>query len=195
MWTALRLAVVVVLVTPRVLIAAEAPHEDFARSWEGRQIVVKQALYTLVYNERGKLGNTHTAKRDGLTVVTPHDGVYLQFDGRQGRDSLSGRDPQGLFDAVSVAYRGNALEVRSYRKVEPLLITRYDPGAALVVRRIRVERDTVRFSFVQADGPDGAEDAVTSLTVKWPVPLSKSFSERPLIEQAIRAFVDLAPAP
>jgi hypothetical protein len=55
----------------------------FAKTWEGRTIVVKHTLYTLVYNERGKLGNTRRNKRAWLVVVTPFSGTYLKFDGRQ----------------------------------------------------------------------------------------------------------------
>jgi hypothetical protein len=39
-------------------------------------------------------------------------------------------------------------------------------------KTVRMERDTVRLSFLQMAGPDGADDPVTSLTIKWPVPLS-----------------------
>jgi hypothetical protein len=176
-----------------VLTAADRPQQAFAKDWEGRHVVVKQTLFSLVYNERGRLGNTVSAKRDGLTVVTPSGGIYFQFDGRQGQDDVVGRDAQHIVDAVAAAYIGDALDVRAYRKVEPLLIARYDAGVELVVRTVRMERDTVRLSFVQMAGPDGTDDPVTSLTVKWPVPLSKSFSERDVVEKLIRPFLDVKP--
>ena len=56
-----------------------------------------------------------------------------------------------------------------------------------------MDRDTVRLSFVQMAGPDGADDLVTSLTIKWPLPLSRSFSERDNIEKLIRPFLDVKP--
>jgi len=108
--------------------SAESPQQAFIRSWEGRTVVVRNTLYTLVYNERGKLGNIRTAKRDGLIVATPSHGMYFQFDGRQGRDDVVERDPLRVIAAVSAAYEPDSLELRSYRKVEPVIINRYDPG-------------------------------------------------------------------
>ena len=179
------------------LAAAEHPQQGFVKYWEGRRVIVKRALFTLVYNERGLLGTRVTAKRDGLIVVTPFDGMYFQFDGRQGRSDVVGRDPQRMIDAVAEAYQPDSLEVRQYQKVEPVSIARYDAGVELVVKKVRLERDTVRLTFVQPSGPDGPDVTVTSLTIKWPVPLSRSFAERVQIEKMIRPFVDvtLAPAP
>jgi len=172
--------------------AGDRPQESFVKTWQGRRVVVRRTLFSLVYNERGLLGNTYSGKRDGLTVVTPSEGAYLQFDGRQGRDDVVGHDPQGMIRAVAEAYDGDALDVRQYRRVEPLLIARYEPGVELLVDRVRLGRDTVKLSFVQRGGPDGDDVPVTSLTIKWPVPLSKSFSERALIEQLILPYVDVA---
>src|SRR4029434_5532874 len=108
-----------------VALSAETQQEAFVKSWEGQDVVVKQTLYALVYNERGRLGNTHGARRDGLTVVTPSQGEYFQFDGRQGRDEVIQRDPQKILEVVNVEYQGDGLDVRSYRKLEALLLTRY----------------------------------------------------------------------
>lgn len=58
-----------------VLTAAERPQQAFAKDWEGKHVVVKQTLFSLVYNQRGLFGNTVSAKREGLTVVTPHEGM------------------------------------------------------------------------------------------------------------------------
>jgi len=177
------------------LAAGERPQQAFVRNWEGRRVIVKRALFTLVYNERGLLGNTASGKRDGLIVVTPFEGVYFQFDGRQGRNDVVGRDPQRMVDAVADAYQPDSLDVRSYRKVEPVSIARYDAGVELVVKKVRLDRDTVKLTFVQPTGPDGPDDPVTSLTIKWPMPLSKSFAERDQIERMIRPFVDVTPIP
>jgi hypothetical protein len=175
--------------------AAEHPQQAFVRNWEGKRVVVKRALFTLVYNERGLLGTKVTAKRDGLVVVTPFEGIYFQFDGRQGRDDVVGRDAQRMIDAVAEAYQPDSLEVRQYQKVEPVSIARYDAGVELIVKKVRLERDTVRLTFVQPAGPDGPDAPVTSLTIKWPMPLSKSFAERDQIERLIHPFVDRTPAP
>ena len=192
-----RLAALVIALASAVtvLTAAGHPQQVFAKDWEGKHVVVRQTLFSLVYNERGLLGNTVSAKREGLTVVTPSEGMYFQFDGRQGQEDIVGRDALRIVDAVAVAYRGDTLDVRSYRKVVPLLIARYDAGVELVVRSVRMDRDTVRLSLVQMAGPDSADAPVTSLTIKWPVPLSKSFSERDVVEQLIRPFLDLKQAP
>ena len=96
---------IIALVTALSSVAvAESPQQAFVKRWEGQSVVVKQTLYTLVYNERGRLGNTRSGKRDGLTVVTPSAGIYLQFDGRQGRDAVVEQQPQNIIQAVSVAY-------------------------------------------------------------------------------------------
>jgi hypothetical protein len=189
------LTLVVVLVGSAGFAAAESPQQAFVKSWEGKDVVVKQPLYALVYNERGRLGNTYNARRDGLTVVTPNQGVYFQFDGRQGKDPVKDRDPQRILDAVNVTYQGDGLDVRSYRRLQALFIARYDAGAALVVRTVRVDRDIVRLGFAEATGPNGADDLVATLTVKWPVPLSKSFSERGLIENQIHRFINVKRGP
>jgi hypothetical protein len=42
-----------------------------------------------------------------------------------------------------------------------------------------------------SSGIDGEQDQLTSLTVKWPVPLSKSLTERETIENLIRVFVEI----
>src|SRR5438067_1222307 len=77
---------------------AESPRQQFIRTWEGKTGVVKQPLYTLVFNERGRLGNTRRNRRDGLTVVTPFSGTYFQFDGRQSEDDITDHDPQRLVE-------------------------------------------------------------------------------------------------
>ena len=173
-------------------VSAESPQRAFARRWTGRTVIVKQTLYTLVYNERGKLGNTTKDRRDGLVVVTPSDGVYYQFDGRQGRDEVKQRQPAGMLEAVNTAYEPDALELRSYRKVEPVVLNRYDPGVELTIGRVEFERDFVRVAFTREVA--AGTDPVTWVTIKWPVPLSKSFSEENLVEALMRQFVDLPPS-
>jgi hypothetical protein len=184
-------ALVVMLMSASAVVrASDSPQDAFAKRWEGQSVMVRYPLYSLVYNERGKLGNTRANRRDGLTVVTASGGMYFQFDGRQSRNDVIGRDPERIVDAVSVEYQPDSLETRSYRKIEPLLITRYERGVELVVKSVRIERDSVRLIFARAGGADSSDDTATSLTVKWLAPLSKSFSERDLVEGLIRRFVD-----
>src|SRR2546426_6565092 len=107
----LRVIVVGVALTSGISgLAAESPAQAFARSWEGKSVTVKQTLYTLVYNERGRLGITRAARRDGLTVVAPFEEVYFQFDGRQGRDDVTERDVRRVIKAVTETYQGDSLD-------------------------------------------------------------------------------------
>lgn len=179
---------------PMRIAAADSPQQIFARSWEGKVVVLKQALYTLVYDERGKLGNTHSGRRDGLMVATPSSGAYLQFDGRQGKDAIVDKQPLRMFDTIKAAYMPDALDVRAYRKVEPIVIHRYTAGAQLVVSRVRVDKDVVRVAFAQSLTDEAETDPATWLTIKWPVPFNKSFSERALVEDLLQQFVEIKPA-
>lgn len=169
-------------------VEAESPRQSFVKAWKGRPVVLKSALYSLVYNERGKLGTTHSGRREGLLVVTSVRGEHLQFDGRQGRDTVIAKDPARLVKAVSVTYQGDALDVRSYRKIEPLAIEQFVPGAELVVSDVVIENDVVKLEF---ELPDGSNDTTTSLRVKWPLPLSPSFSERRQLEDLLGRFVEV----
>jgi hypothetical protein len=177
-----------ILLLASATLAGDSPQQAFARRWQGRAVIVKQTLYTLVYNERGRLGNTRSNRRDGLTVITPSDGVYYQFDGRQGRDDVKQRDASRVLAAVDAEYEPDSLDVRSYRKVEPVVMNRYDPGVELTIGRVLIDKDIVRIAFVQ--GASVGDDPLTWLTVKWPVPLSKSLSEADVLEALIRQFID-----
>jgi hypothetical protein len=182
-------ALVVLQVSAIAAGAADRPQQLFVKEWEGRRVVVTRTLFTLVYNERGLLGNTASGRRDGLTVVTPFEGTFFQFDGRQGRDDVVQRDLRGMVDAVADAYSPDSLDVRKYRKIEPVMIARYDAGVELVVSSVRLSRDGVKVTFALPGDAPSADAAVTSLTVKWPMPLSKSFSEREPIENLIGGFL------
>ena len=185
------LAFIVLAAAVSALAAAESPQQAFARSWEGRTVVLKQPLYTLVYDERSRIGKVQAGKRDGLTVVTPFEGTYLQFDGRRGRDDIKDTQPQRLRESVANAYIGDShLELEASQTIEPVLVNRHEAGVECVVRKIQMGRYTVRLVFTS---PSGDQDPLTSLTVKWPVPLSKSLTERVSIEDLIRRFVEIKP--
>ena len=174
---------------------ADNAEKSFARAWQGQRIVVKQALFALVYNERSKLGITRRSKRDGLVVLTPFNGSYLQFDGRDSEEDITGRDVNQIVRTVSQQYRrGSKLEMGNYQKIEPLFVARYEKGAELVVSGVTVDRDRVRFVFTEPPGGHDPGDLATSLTVKWPVPLSKSLSERELIEKLVKQVIAVKPA-
>jgi hypothetical protein len=169
-------------------VGAESPQQAFVKAWKGQAVVVKSELYSLVYNERGLLGTTKSGRREGLLVVTSSQRGYLQFDGRQGRETVVAYDPTELVNAVSTAYQPDNLDVRQYRKLEPVAIERFVAGAELVVTNVRIERDEVR---LELELPDGNKDSSTSLRVKWPLPLSPSFSERVELEGLLRQFVEI----
>lgn len=161
--------------------------KEFEKRWTGRHVVVKRPLYSLVYNESG-LGGSVSAGRAGLTVVTPSAGTYFQFDGRHKVDDIVAHDVQQIAQSVQVAYRKDKLLGEGYiQKIEPVHLTLYDAGVALRVSSARVERDAVRLTLVLSANDD--EEVVTSLTVKWPAPLSKSFSERGNVEDLIQQFL------
>ncbi len=174
--------------------AAETSRDLFLKTWEGKTIVVKQTLYTLVYNERGRLGKTYRNKRSGLMVATPFSGSYLQFDGRQSQDDIIDHDPQRLVDTIKTTYQSDSLDVRQYQKIEPIVVARYEVGSELLVGPIRIEGNIVRLSLVDPRSVDDDGQPATELTVKWPTPLSKSLSERQAIEGLIAQFVRLKQA-
>jgi hypothetical protein len=180
--------VLAVAATFATVSAAANPKQEFTRRWEGQTVVLRHALYTLSYTERGLLGTTHH-KRDGVSVVTPFNGMYYQFDGRQSRDDVLNQDPERLMDAVRTAYQGDSLDIRAYSKVEPITLTRYTAGVELVVSAVRIERDRARLFF---EGPRGSERMpATALTIQWPVPFSRDFTERDAVDDLIRRFVQL----
>ena len=185
---------VLVLVAVSTTIAAESPREAFTNTWVGRTVFLTQPLYTLSYDERGIMGQTRRDKRDGLNVVTPFKGSYFQFDGRQKQDDVIDLDPQRLVDKVNETYQADGLSVRSYRKIETHLLHRYDPGNELTVRQARIERDFVRILLVDKRTDFGDEPA-TSLTVRWPTPFSRSFTERDVVERLILQYLQVRSVP
>lgn len=182
--------IVLVVGSLSTITAADTPREAFTRTWVGRTVLLKQALFTLSYDERGVMGQTRRDKRDGLNVVTPFNGSHLQFDGRQKQDDVLESNAQRLVDKVTEAYRGDSLSVRQYQKIQPQLLHRYDPGVELTVSKILIERDFVRLLLVDAKTPFGDEPA-TALTVRWPAPFSKSFEESGVIEGLIAQYLQV----
>lgn len=171
--------------------AADSSREQFLKAWEGKTIVVRQTLYTLVFNERGRLGKTYRNRRAGLIVVTPFNGSYLQFDGRQSQDDIIDQDPQRLVDNIKTTYQSDSLDVRQYQKVEPIVVARYETGTELLVGPIRIDGNILRLSLIDPRSVDDDGQPATEVTVKWPTPLSKSLSERQAIEGLIAQFVRL----
>jgi hypothetical protein len=183
-------AAVVLATSISVSSAAGDPRDAFVKRWQGQGVVLTQTLYTLVYDERSRIGVLREGKREGLVVVTPFEGSYLQFDGRRGRDDVKATEPQRLRDAVATAYMGDALlELEASRTIQPIVVNRHDAGVQCVVSKVLFDRYTVRLVLASAGGANADPDPLTSLTVKWPVPLSKSLNEQDTIEGLIRRFV------
>jgi hypothetical protein len=170
---------------------ADQTRKSFVDRWLGKRVEVKRTLYTLMFNERGRLGKTYRSKREGLMVVTPSAGTYFQFDGRDAEQDIIAREPQQVMDRIGELYRRQeSLEIGFYLRIEPLLLVRYEAGGALIVKDVRIDRNRVRFSFgsLSADSPAG--ELATALTIQWPTDLSASLTERPLIDALVRQFVD-----
>src|SRR5262245_28760315 len=170
--------------------SADQPRESFVGSWKGKRLVIRRTLTTLVYNERSRRGTLHRNRRAGLTVASPLANPYLRFFGREPGHDIVARDPQELLDLIAVSYpRDEFGDGRVYPRVEPLMMVRYEPGGALIVKSVHVERDRVHLDFESADNgrPSGA---VTALTIQWPIDLSPTLIEAPIIDALIRQFVD-----
>ena len=173
--------------------SGEAGRQAFVKSWEGRTVVcTPDALFARCTTQRGTLGTSRSGRLDGLVVVTPSNGVYFRFGGRQGREDVETRDVQRIVRSVNEAYAPDEQDVRPYRKVEALAINRFEPGVELVVRHVSIERDEVVFSF-SASGRGDRDEPVTTLRIKWPLPISRKFSECSAIEKIIREFLAAAP--
>ena len=106
---------------------------------------------------------------------------------RESEDDIIERDPNRVVSILRNQYRRSMhLDLGSVQDVEPLMLVRYDPGVELIVGKVQIERDHVRLSFRK----DLKADIVTTLTVKWPVPLSNAFTESSLIDDLLVRFVD-----
>jgi hypothetical protein len=172
--------------------AAEKPVKLFAKEWEGRRVLLKRSLYSLAFDEVGKLGATWHGKAEGLTVVTPTSGTFYRFPGRQSQQDIVDADPNRLVDQVRTRYeRTLHLEIGTVSSVSPVNLIQYAPGVELIVRSVQVDRVRVRLALHNPETDAG--DLATSLTVQWPSPLSSAFTERSMIEALILQYVELLP--
>ncbi len=174
---------------------ASDSRKEFIDSWQGSRVAVTRTLYTVVYDERGKLSRVSRGKRDGLTVVTP-EGVFFRFQPRGSEEQVSGRNPQEVFDKIRGIYgRAGALDVLPFKRIEPSVLTQYEPGVELVVRSVEIERDRVRLVLANEASTETTEKQIaTTLTVQWLGNLSEALSERPEIERLMGQFIVTARA-
>ncbi len=172
--------------------AAENPLKAFAKAWKDRRVVLTQTLYTVRYDEVGRMGITYRGKLAGLSVATP-TGSYFEFDAGPD-ESINDRDPIRVFNLMKTRYRRALhLDVGTVAKITPIVLTRYEPGVTLVVHGVDLERDMVRLAFRRTE-PSDYQGFATALTVRWPVPFSRAFTERALVERVVSRFVVDAPA-
>jgi len=163
---------------------------DFTRMWHGRRVIVRSPLYSVLYDEVGRLGKHYRGKLAGLTVAT-HAGQHYEFDGPGSDEDIAETTPHGVMNQMSARFhRSSHLELSSVKTITPRVLRQFDPGVTLIVDSVRVERNRIRFEFVQPG--DGEEGFATSLTIEWPAPLSKELREREAIEAMLRRFVNPA---
>ena len=180
----------IALTAPASLHAGDrAEKKAFQDSWKGRTVVVQRMLYSVVFDERSR--HLPIVKRksrvSGLTVVTPAGMYYYQFDSRrEEEDDIIDKDPESIVTKMRNQYiRTSHLDNGSVQDIEPLMLVRYSPGVEFIVRKIQIDRDRVRLYFYK----DGEADLATTLTVKFPTPLSNELTESALIDNALARFV------
>ena len=169
---------------------AGAGVSEFAKSWNGRRVVVKSALYTVLYDEVGRTGIHYHGKQAGLTIATP-ERRYYEFDGPGSDEDVVEESPNLVMSEMSTRFiRAYHLDIGIVKTITPLSLRQYEPGAILIVDSVKVDRNRVRFAFRRSDEAADEDDAfATSLTVEWPVPLSKALRERDGIEGVLLQFV------
>lgn len=169
--------------------AERSGRKAFQEAWVGRSVVVKRTLYSLVFDERSRMLPIikHQERVSGLTVVTPAGSWYYQFDARRdSEDDIVEQDPDAIVSKMrNRYYRSKHLDNGAVKEIEPVMLVRYSPGVAFVVKRVQIERDRVRLYFHQP----GEDELATTLTVKFPVPFSSELTEAALIDAAVALFV------
>jgi hypothetical protein len=182
------ITVIVVVVVSPSLTAAESEKKSFVAAWQDRNVVLKRTLFSIVFDERSKWLPMfkHEGRVTGLTVGTPGS-TYYQFDARrEAEEDIVAADPNVIVSTLRDQYRRSAyLEIGHVQDVQPLTLVRYEPGVELVVKKVQIERDRVRLLLHK----DRKGDLSTSITVKWPVPLSKDLSESTIIDDILDRYV------
>lgn len=187
----LRLASAIAIVIAAVTIslhAAESEKKSFLAAWQDRSVVLKRPLFSIVFDERSKW--LPMFKRDGrvagLTVGTP-SAMYYQFDARrEAEGDIVAIDPNVIVSTLRDQYRRSAyLEIGNVQDVQAVMLVRYEPGVELVIKKVQIERDRVRLLLHK----DRKGDLSTTLTVKWPVPLSNELSEAAVIEDILDRYL------
>lgn len=183
-------AVTLVIATTGTILHGGEPSgkKAFLTAWEERTVVLKRTLYSIVFDERSRVLPLlkRQGRISGLTMATPSD-AYYQFDARRdSEDDIIARDPNRIVSTLREQYRRSThLEIGNVQDVEPVMLVRYEPGVELFVKKLQIERDRVRLLLHK----DRTADLATTLTVKWPVPLSKELTELANIDDVMSRFV------
>lgn len=182
------LTTLILLVSAAATPQAASGRKAFISAWEGSRVVVTRTLFSIVYDERNRVVPLlkQEGRVAGLTVATPSDTYYLFEARRDSEEDIIERDPERLVSALKTQYRRSShLDIGNTQDVEPVMLVRYEPGVQFVVTAVRIERDRVQLRFNKLN-----EDTLaTTLTVKWPAPLTKELTESYLIERALTRFI------
>jgi hypothetical protein len=167
--------------------AADNAATRFRKEWQDRKVTIQRTLFTLVFDERNRVGAIARGKREGITVATPSKGTFYLFTGRQSVDDITETDPDRLIDQVKLRYqRMGRMDTSHVQGVAPLYAIQYAKGIELLVRRVEIERSIVRLVLFKVE-PAG--EYATTLTIEWPTPLSADLQERDPLERVIRQFL------
>jgi hypothetical protein len=185
----LRLASVSAIVVAAVTLPVHAGSgkKSFLAAWQERSVVLKRPLFSIVFDERSKWLPmfTREGRVAGLTVGTP-SAMYYQFDARRdAEEDVVATDPNAIVSTLRDQYRRSAyLDLGNVQDVQAIMLVRYEPGVELVIKKVHIDRDRVRLLLHK----DRNGDLSTTLTVKWPVPLSKELSESAVIEDILDRY-------
>lgn len=182
------LITLLVAATTISLHAAESEKKSFVAAWQDRSVVLKRTLFSIVFDERSKWLPMvkHEGRVTGLTVGTPST-MYYQFDARRdSEDDIVATDPNVIVATLRDQYRRSTyLENGFVQDVQAVTLVRYEPGGELIVKKVQIDRDRVRLLLHK----ERKGDLSTTLTVKWPAPLSKELTEAAVIEEILDRYL------
>ena len=178
----------VALATIPVHAGAQSGRRAWVSSWKEQTVVLRHTLYSLVFDERSRIAPILKRQNrvSGLTVGTSSD-TYYQFDARRNSEQdVVDRDPNRIVSTLQQQYhRSEHLDIGNTQDVEAVMLVRYEPGVELFVKDVQFERDHARLMLHQ----NRKGDLATTLTVKWPVPLSAELIESALIDSVLSRFI------
>ena len=122
----------------------------------------------------------------GRRVGTSSDTFYQFHARRSSEQDVVDKDPNRIVSSLQEQYhRSEHLDIGNTQDVETVMLVRYEPGVELFVRDVQFERDHARLVLHK----DRKGDLATTLTVKWPVPLTADLTESALIDSVLSRFI------